>query len=321
MYHYSRSVRVVGIVSVAVLAGCYSPIVPTGVACPDGASCPDGQMCIAGFCRSDAVPGDGDVNDMTSNDALGDGPPGDALGAAGWAVPAKVIPLSGPGDDYAPSISADELTLYLNTDGPTPDDFKLYSLSRATTTSMWGPLTAVPNVDLAEDEYDPDISIDDKELVYISDLPPSGVRKMTRTSVGQPWIGPMPLLLDDKQGPSLFANDLRMLVSTNTIQEYSRSDTTASWTFQRNHANLNQHEYPGVSSDGLEVYTVRNGRLWRATRMSVDQPFGSPAMLSFGNPFDTYECLDPELSHDGQTMYLAVDRGAAFNADIYVTTR
>ena len=44
-------------------------------------------------------------------------------------------------------------------------------------------------------------------------LPPAGLRKLTRVSANQPWIGPTPLQLDGKQSPGLFANDLRMMAA------------------------------------------------------------------------------------------------------------
>ena len=242
--------------------------------------------------------------------------------SAGWALPTLVPALSGPSNDWGASISADELTLYLNTDGPTPGDYTIYVLSRATKASPWGPLAPVPGVDLATDEYHADISIDGTELVYASDLIPAGLRRMTRTATNQPWAGPMPLLLDGRESPCLFANDLRLIVNTTTqVQEYARSDLDATWTFQRNHSSLNTHRLPGISADGLEIYTVRANRLYRATRGATNQPFGQPAIISFGDPFDTYELFDPELSADGRTMYLSVDAGTASDADIYVTTR
>jgi len=310
------AVHGVGLVCVAMVAACYAPTVPTGIACPDGV-CPNGQSCVAGFCDGDG-PSDGNTSDTI---APSDGSLGDAAMSAGWAVPTRVQALSGPSNDWGPSISTDELALYLNTDGPTPDDFKIYVATRATKMSGWGALMPVQGLDLAENEYHADISADNKELVYAADLPPAGLRKLTRVSANQPWIGPTPLQLDGKQSPGLFANDLRMIVEGSSIQEYTRADRNTPWTLVRTHATLAMYRLPGISADGLEIYVIRNTRMYRATRMSIDQVFGMPAIISFGAPFDSYDLFDPELSADGHTMYVSVDTGSTTDADIYVTTR
>lgn len=156
--------------------------------------------------------------------------------------------------------------------------------------------------------------------VYAADLTPAGLRKMARVTPTQPWIGPMPLQLDG-ESPCLFANDLRMIVDAGSIEEYGRSDRNTPWTLLRTHANLDTYRLPGISADGLEIYAIRNDRMYRATRMSTDQAFGPPAIVSFGSPFDSYVLFDPELSADGHTMYLSVDSGTTTDADIYVTTR
>ncbi len=232
--------RGVGLVCVAVVAACYAPTVPTGIACPDGV-CPTGQSCVAGFCD-----GDGPSDGNTSDSSVPDGP----LGDAGLLHSRRHRPAPG--------------------------------------------LRRRPDA--------------------------AGLRKMARVTPTQPWIGPMPLQLDG-ESPCLFANDLRMIVDAGSIEEYGRSDRNTPWTLLRTHANLDTYRLPGISADGLEIYAIRNDRMYRATRMSTDQAFGPPAIVSFGSPFDSYVLFDPELSADGHTMYLSVDSGTTTDADIYVTTR
>ncbi len=309
------NVRVALVLYVASVAACYAPTVPTGIACPDGA-CPNGQTCIAGYCdgqASDATP----VDDTMEIDAPIDEAP---LGA--WAVPTIIPELSGSSNDWGPSISSDELTIYLNTDRFTPAEFTIYYASRATKSSTWGTLTPIPGIDLfGGDEFHAEVSLDGKELIFVSDFPPEGLRKMTRLDATQAWTGPAYVPINEKESPSLFASDLRLIVSDNNVSEYARTDASAPWSFQRNHPTLNQHRLPTVSADGLEIYTIRLDKLYRATRSDVSQPFGTPTRVSFGEPFDSYEYFDPELSADGRTMYVSIDTGSASDADIYVTTR
>lgn len=84
---YDRSVRLATL-AVLVVAACYAPQVPSGVACDDTQACPIGQHCIAGFCqgsdplapdaRAGGAGGDGSVTGPDGNGALdsdGDGVP------------------------------------------------------------------------------------------------------------------------------------------------------------------------------------------------------------------------------------------------------
>ncbi len=72
---------------------------------------------------------------------------------------------------------------------------------------------------------------------------------------------------------------------------------------------------PAISSDGLEVFIrfgstlggQKPGDIWRATRKSIDEPFGSPVPVEEINTKEFYE-VAPVLSPDGLTLYFHTNR-------------
>lgn len=246
-----------------------------------------------------------------------------------WTVPVRVPELSTSGDDFGPSLFANQLRIYVASNMVASNmvgGFRIYYGSRGSTTQPFSAITPASELDLAGDEYDPEVSGTGLELHYAVDAAPRGLRQTTRMATGVPWTVPPTVVagLTDRQGPSLAVSDKRMVVSLRGIggiEEYGRATTTDTWALLRTHATLDKLTFPGLSADGLEIYGTHSGtkHLYRATRATLDDPFSVPQQVLFGGPIDNREIYDAELTIDGRTMYLAIkdDTGV----DIYVTTR
>lgn len=80
---------------------------------------------------------------------------------------------------------------------------------------------------------------------------------------------------------------------------------------------------PTLTADALTVYFSSERRdetrVYTATRPSVDEPFGEPALVDLvGNDEDI---SSPAISSDGLTLWVGKDRGEDLETDIWVTTR
>jgi Tol biopolymer transport system component len=83
---------------------------------------------------------------------------------------------------------------------------------------------------------------------------------------------------------------------------------------------------PSVTGDGLELYfsSDRDGGvdIWFSTRDSIDDPWGEPKPATLLNSGDAD--FDPDISHDGLTIFLASTRpiaGAKGGYDLLLSTR
>lgn len=81
---------------------------------------------------------------------------------------------------------------------------------------------------------------------------------------------------------------------------------------------------PTLRADRLEMYfaTNRYGEedIMRATRVSLDQPWGAPALV-FGQVSTTDNETNPELSPDGLVLLFSSDRGKAGDYEVYYILR
>lgn len=305
-----------------IATGCYQPTVPTGAPCSDGEPCPSNQACIAGACRTGTVPGDGDLPDLPDQP---DGVPGldaspivDGPPATGWSTPVRLATLSIAGsEDYGPSITADGSRMFFNSNRPGSTGFAIWTAIR--TGSTWSAPVRIATLDSAVDDYDPEVSATGSELYYTSDAAPYGLWRSTPAGIG--WdAGTSVTSLVQRVGLTLADGDLRMLVmAQGLIFEMTRPSTASTaWTVVRNHAQLANLEFPGMSWDALEVFAMRDGKLYRATRASTSVEFGAPSLVDIPNTSGLY-VTDPELTQDGKTLYLSIANGG--DNDLYVTTR
>lgn len=83
---------------------------------------------------------------------------------------------------------------------------------------------------------------------------------------------------------------------------------------------------PTISQDGLEIFFVRSGRLYVATRVNTASPFGTPQPLIFDGTYDEVSYTEdmPEISADGQHLYFVSNKTTTTGMsgkNIFVATR
>ena len=103
------------VVAVAVLAGCYQPVVPFGVRCSESGDCPAGQQCdeLRNVCG--AMPTDANPSDVPG-DVLGDSMAIDAPVLGAWNAPLPIGQLNTVDIETDPAISGDGLELFFASD-------------------------------------------------------------------------------------------------------------------------------------------------------------------------------------------------------------
>ena len=194
--------------------------------------------------------------------------------------------------DQAPSISADGLELYFDSDRPGGfGQQDLYVSTRATKDDLWGAPSNLGSVvnDVSGEGY-PDISTDGLSLYFTSDRPggfgDADLYVSTRASTDDPWGAP-----------------------SNIGSGVNSSSEEAT---------------PGISSDGLALFFcgIRPGGygdydLWVTTRATTNDDWGEPVNLGPGVNTADLEAV-PKISIDGSTLYFQSNRpGGVGTFDIW----
>ncbi len=170
-----------------------------------------------------------------------------------WRTPTHLGPVvNGPAHDMEPSISADGLSLYFNSDRPGGyGGFDIWMARRATTDSAWGtPLNLGPAVNSTASETEPCVSADGLTLFFDSDrkggLGDSDLYMTTRPTTDDSWGQPV---------------NLGAPVNSPSLERG-----------------------PSVSSDGLVLFFVsyrasEDSDLWMTTRVTISEPWPEPVSL------------------------------------------
>jgi hypothetical protein len=192
-----------------------------------------------------------------------------------WSIPVVLGPaVNGPKDDYAPSISADKLSLYFGSDrqgGIGSHD--IYVATRPTIEDPWeAPVNLGPIVNTSAYESKPSISSDGLSLFFGSNREKTGtayaglcyIYVTTRATLTDPWGEPTPL--GSEVNPGLgFDSD-----------------------------------WPSISEDGLSLFFSHwlgdTAHMWVATRVSVSDSWSRSVSLGL---FGVCPCFGPDRS----TMY------------------
>ena len=198
--------------------------------------------------------------------------------------------------DWSPSISADGLTLYFNSNRPGGyGDYDLWVTKRPTVSDPWGtPVNLGPAVNSSAWEAFPSISADGLSLFFES--PRTGgygsfdLWVTTRATKDDDWGTPVNL------GPSVNS---------------SSSDAT-----------------PGISADGLSLFfeSTRSGGygnfdLWVTTRTTPDADWSAPVNLGATVNSSAWDG-GPRISADGLALFFMSRRtGGSGNYDLWITTR
>ena len=242
---------------------------------------------------------------------------------AGFGAPTLIPSLSSIKDEFGATVSGDGLQIAFSSQRS--GSWTLYTASRASASAPFGAPLPMTNLEGNGGVTDEELSSDGLDLQYAMSNDDTVVRHARRAAGAMAWT---PTGLDmqghELNGPSLALDDLRMLVgNASGVEEWGRADHASAWTLLRSHPTLDGTSWPGISSDGLEIFVIAsvNHQLFRATRRSTDEAFGTREPVRFGAAFDLARFTDPELAADGHSLYLTIDVGDGNGYDIYVATR
>jgi Tol biopolymer transport system component len=193
-----------------------------------------------------------------------------------WGVPVNLgNKVNGSKDDWAPSISADKLSLYFSSDRPGNRGYwDLWVTTRASVSDPWGaPVNLGPTVNVSPgSQIHPSISADELSLYFGSNREKRGtpysdlcyIYVTTRVTTNDSWSEPLRL------GPAV-----------NPGIEYDS-------------------DWPSISEDGLSLFFSRwtsdGAALQVATRTSVSDSWNRSVSLGL---FGVCPCFSP----DGSTIY------------------
>jgi len=248
--------------------------------------------------------------------------------------------------DAGPEISSNYLELYFYSDRPGgAGGMDMYVSTRADIADPWGPATNLAILNSTVDDRQPNISSDGLTLIFTSSRVGGhgglDLYMSTRASLGDPWGAPTNMgnilnTASGEAGPSIsddglslyFHSDRASGLGSADLYVSTRAATVDAWGTPINlGATVNSTTFdvaPVIASDGLTLYfhTLRPGGvgahdIWKTTRASVADPWGTPVALP--TPVNSIEPeTGPGLSDDWQTLYFASDVGG--NRDIWEAT-
>ena len=236
---------------------------------------------------------------------------------------------AGTVDVHDPSLTADELEIYLSSDTNAVSD--VWSSTRTGAGAAWTPAVLVAELSSPGSDLDPDVSEDGLTITFSSDRAGDGYRLYVsrRAARGQPWAAPQPVTglgastLD--MGPSVDPSGLDMVFASQRdpatdahLYRASRTDPQGSWADVMPLAEINsarQDENPALFDHGLSLVWSSRGPsnggtsdLFEASRPALSAPFSTtPLPLDSLNSPDHWEG-DPWLSQDGRHIVFVSDR-------------
>jgi hypothetical protein len=303
-----------------------------------------GWLLVGASCGGVHKNGGGDDGDAGSvADAASPGPDARDVDAAGpgsdaaplrcdpggrFSDPVAVEEINSPVvDDFGPSLSPDELSIYLGSARDGAVQFLLYAATRSTTDEPFGAPAQVAAVGGAQD---PSVSGDGLTLYVQGALDGTlgalDIWRLTRTNHFDQF-GPVENVASlnstvNDGGPHVIGNgDVVYLSSVRDAggNDIYRAERTGN-DFAEPVRVLEDAEDPTVTPDELRIFVARGSPedIWTATRDSVDEPFGSLEPVAELNT----EGIDRPtwISADGCRIYL-VHADEPGTADIYYAER
>lgn len=275
--------------------------------------------------------------DATSASSSLDAAPTDACALTAFSEPRLVMELSSPSTDFGGQISADGLTYYFDSDRAGTQD--IYVATRTTRDTPFG--MPMPVTELDSTDFDSDASVTDDGLeLYMASgrAMPSCIYSSHRATTGSLWSTPQQvpaLCTSGDSGPFVTGDGLTLVYNTladgvgeGTLMISQRASRNAAFTAGNAIAELSlgpNKGYPALSRDGLTLYYEGSGagithvQLWQASRPSLAEPFGTPALIPNVDDDDRSNVGDASITADGLELWFASDRGGS--NDIYVATR
>ena len=250
-----------------------------------------------------------------------------ALGGLEWTEPVPLTEVNSElAEEWTPFLSFDGLTLYFTR--VRSDTFYYGRIFEATRQEPYGPFTSVKELDGTLNSspghvISPWVSPDNLRMYYYTESSGWVLKVTERASDNSPWpigtnISELNALGNRHQTPRLTADELTIFFCSYNMQDgyggydiwmATRPDRYSPFGEVTNLSEINtasSDHAPFVSPDGLTLYfdSDRNGsyQLFRATRGSLNEPFGNIEHLSF---FDTpeYTSIHPCISSDGTVLY------------------
>ncbi|HVY41180.1 MAG TPA: hypothetical protein VHM31_24755 [Polyangia bacterium] len=250
------------------------------------------------------------------------------------AFPAFSAPTLVPGlradsiDVHDPSLTADELEIYLSSDTDAVSD--IWTSTRTSAGGAWAPAVLQADLSSPGNDADPDVSPDGLTIYFASDRAGDGYRLYVsrRAARGQPWGPPQQMTglgastLD--AGPSVDPGGLQMVFasqrSSNDVRLYraSRTDPQGGWSEVTPLDEINstrQDENPALFDHALSLIWSSRGPsngatsdLLEVSRPSTSAPFSTaPMALDALNSAADWDG-DPWLSQDGHHIVFVSDR-------------
>ncbi len=265
-----------------------------------------------------------------------------ALGSpilAAWTEPLPITAVHSNNHDKAPFLSYDGKTLYFSRhDGLGWHYTRIYQATRDESSGSLV-VSEISTLTQSDRQVDyPWISVDNLRMYYY--IAYGDTRKLIvteRDSVDDPWLPGVGVAelnaLGDVANPSLTPDELTIFFTGTSVSGgeggydiwmATRPDRESPFGNVTNLTEMNSLAWdfhPSISPDGLTLYfaSMRNdtSQLFKATRASMEAPFGEPEHLSF---FDSpgASLQYPFLGSDGTALYF-VRWPEGGMTDIYVS--
>lgn len=250
-----------------------------------------------------------------------------------FGTPAPVADINTTSAEDDPSLTADGLELYFNSNRPGGTGGNdMWVATRAAIGDPWGTPRAISELNTTGDDATPVVSHDGLTLYWAA--PGAGGAKdlyvATRPDRASSWSGKQRIVelasAADEAGPAITRDALALYFArdpsgTDDIYVATRAAVGDSWgapaaVVELNAAGVLDSE-PSVNDTDTFViwYSARSGNndLWSARRASPAQPWGTATPLAELNTAAAES--DPWLSPDERVLYFARDN------DLFVATR
>jgi hypothetical protein len=256
-----------------------------------------------------------------------------------FGAPVLIGPLSSTSVDDDPSLTADRLELFFNSNRGGNSD--LWVSTRASAADPWSPPALVDGVNTVSDETTPAISADGLTLYFGSNRPGGSgsydIWMTTRPARTSSWSTPVPVAelnttaSDNSPSPStsqltIVFNSDRATAGDTDVYIATRASTSEPWG---NIASIAQINTTGNEADAtiasqdraIVFHSDRPGTgsndLYIATRSQASVPFGAPVELAELNTAAGE--TDPWISDDLRYIVFASDRSGVW--ELYEASR
>lgn len=267
----------------------------------------------------------GSGSDSGSNTVTDDAGNDSAMPLGPWSTP-QLIPGGDSGaDEDDVTLSSNELELYFKrNDG---GNINLYMMTRATTTSAWGPPTALGNLNTGDNEESPRLTSDDLTMYFGRD---GDIFKSTRTAVGGAWPAASPVTVlntgANEKWAAVCSNGYVILSranGSNAQDLYEGNIATGANTLLTQLNTTENEQGTFLSADCLALYfqSSRTGGqfdIYMSTRTTTTTAWSNPTKLADFNTAGANE-EDAWISTDQRLFAFASN--SAGNKNLYMSTR